>query len=432
MNNLASNNSVRVRIAPSPTGIPHIGNTRTALFNYLFARHNNGKFIVRIEDTDQKRIVKGAEETIYEILEWLSLKPDETYLQSERLDVYRKHAKILLDKKLAYEKDGAIWMKIPEGHDPFSWNDSIGQKDISFKSEVIEDFVILKSDGFPTYHLANVVDDHLMKISHVIRGDEWISSTPKHLLLYEAFGWKHPIFAHLPVILGPDKTKLSKRHGAKSVLDYKNEGFLKEALLNFMALLGWAPKEDKEILSTSEMIKLFDLKDVNTNSPIFNIDKLLWFNGYYIRQLSVNGLKSILRQAQDKSQKSIPDSIGDKIQNLSDDMLDKLIELAKTRMRTLNDFKVLVSHFFEEPKIRLDQKEQVVAKQLVEQLSAIKQFNNLTILAKLKHIMAEKSVRMPVLYKILTGQESGLPLPESLEILGKEKTIDRLKKLIRT
>jgi len=412
---------VRVRIAPSPTGIPHIGNTRTALFNFLFARHHKGKFILRIEDTDKKRIVSGAKEAIVEILDWLGFKADETYIQSERLDVYKKHAKILLNKNLAYEKDGALWMKIPKDK-IFSWKDEIGQKLISFKSDVIEDFVILKSDGFPTYHLANVVDDHDIKITHVIRGDEWISSTPKHILLYEAFGWNLPIFAHLPVILGTDKAKLSKRHGAKSILDYRKEGFLKEALINFMALLGWNPGGEKEILSMEEMINLFNLKDVNTNPPIFNIDKLLWMNGYYIRQLSVSSLKSKVKTQKSKLQL--------KIQNLSDGLLDKLIELGKTRMKTLNDFEKLTLHFFEEPKIILSQKEKEIAEQLIEELSTVEQFNNKAILQTFKKIMSQEKIRMPLFYKILTGQEFGLPLPESIEILGREKTLERLKRLV--
>ena len=282
---------VRVRFAPSPTGTPHIGNTRTALFNYLFARHNNGKFIIRIEDTDQVRIVPGSKEIIYEILNWLGLEFDEEYLQSERKKIYKQHIDQLVKKGLAYEDEGAVRFKIPTQKE-ISWTDAVGAKKISFKTDIIEDFVILKSDGFPTYHLASVVDDHLMEISHVIRGEEWISSTPKHILLYEAFGWKHPIFAHLPVILGPDKSKLSKRHGAKSVLDYRNEGYLKETLLNFMALLGWNPGGEKEIIEIKEMIKLFDFKDVNTSSPIFDIKKLEWVNGEYIRQTQNSKLKT--------------------------------------------------------------------------------------------------------------------------------------------
>ncbi len=413
---------VRVRIAPSPTGVPHIGNTRTALFNYLFAKHNNGKFIVRIEDTDRARFIKEAKSAIYEILKWLGLKWDEDYVQSERLAIYKEHAQILEKKGYLYEDNGAFRFKMPKKGETH-WVDAIGNKKIVFQNKTQEDFVAIKSDGYPTYNFANVVDDRLMTITHVIRGDEFISSTPKHIQIYKAFGWEQPVFAHLPVIVGSDRQKLSKRHGAKSVLDYKNEGFLKEAIINFMALLGWSPKGDKEILSMDEMTRLFDLKDVNTNSPIFNIEKLLWFNGYYIRQLSVSDLKSKL-----KSQKS---KLQLKIQNLRDGLLDKLIELGKTRMKTLNDFEKLALHFFEEPKIKLDQNEQIIVKQLVEQLSTIQQFNNSTILAKLKNVMVKNNIRMPVLYKILTGNESGLPLPESLEILGKEKTLHRLKRLIQ-
>lgn len=408
--------NIRVRIAPSPTGIPHIGNTRTALFNYLFARHNNGKFILRIEDTDQKRTVKGAKEAIFEILDWLGLSHDEAYIQSERLNFYKDASQILLRQKNARMDQGAVRFIVPKGR-AIQWVDMVGNKNISFKSDDIEDFVILKSDGFPTYHLANVLDDHLMEISHVIRGDEWISSTPKHILLYDSFGWKYPVFAHLPVILGPDRTKLSKRHGAKSVLDYRNEGFLKEALLNFMAFLGWNPGGDKEILSIQEMIRLFDLKDVNTNPPIFDINKLLWFNEYYIRNLSadklVSGIKYQVLSMEDKDE----------------ELIKKIIPLAQTRMKTLNEFKELASHFFEEPKTVLDQKEKIIAEQLTKRFSTMEQWSNGTILAEIKNVMASENIRMPIIYKIITGQDRGLPLPQSLEILGKEKTLERLKRL---
>lgn len=406
---------VRVRIAPSPTGIPHIGNTRTALFNYLFARHNNGKFILRIEDTDQKRIVKGAKEAIFEILDWLDINHDETYIQSERLNLYKDASQILLKQKNAREEEDAVRFIVPKER-VIKWIDMVGNKNISFKSDDIEDFIILKSDGFPTYHLANVVDDHSMEISHVIRGDEWISSTPKHILLYESFGWKQPIFAHLPIILGPDKTKLSKRHGAKSVLDYRNEGYLKEALLNFMALLGWNPGGDKEILSINEMINLFDLKHVNTNPPIFNIDKLLWFNGYYIRKMPVHKLVSIIK-----------DQVADVGDN--DELIKKIVPLAQSRMKTLTDFVQLTGHFFKEPQITLNQKEKIIAEQLTKRFSTMEQWDNEAILAMFKKIMEAENFRMPTLYKILTGQDRGLPLPESIEILGKNKTLERLKRL---
>ncbi len=407
---------VRVRIAPSPTGIPHIGNTRTALFNFLFARHNNGKFILRIEDTDRARIVKGAKEAIIEILDWLGLTPDETYIQSERLDFYKNASQILLSKNLARQDEGAIRFTVPKGK-ILEWEDAVGKKKISFKSEDVEDFIILKSDGFPTYHLANVVDDCEMKITHVIRGDEWISSTPKHLLLYQAFGWSPPVFAHLPLILGPDKTKLSKRHGAKSVLDYRDEGYLKETLLNFMVLLGWNPGGDQEILTFAEMIKLFSLKDVNTASPIFDIEKLKWMNGVYIRQAKLDELSSKLK---------IPRLWRDR---QSSKLLDKLLPLAQTRMTTLNDFEKLAGPFLEEPEIKLDQKEKLIARDLLEYFLTLEQWNKETILGIFKKVLVEHKIKMPIIYKILTGQESGLPLPEALEIFGKEKTIKRLEKL---
>lgn len=406
-----------VRIAPSPTGIPHTGNTRTALFNFLFARRKGGKFILRIEDTDQKRIVPGAKEAIFEILEWLEIPPDKMYVQSKRLDIYKRQVLDLLKKGSAVEDEGAIRFVVPKGK-ILEWQDAVGSKKISFKSEDIEDFVILKSDGFPTYHLASVVDDHLMEISHVIRGVEWISSTPKHLLLYEAFGWTPPTFAHLPLILGSDKTKLSKRHGAKSVLDYRREGYLKEALLNFMALLGWNPGGDKEIMSLEEMIDLFDLKDINTASPIFDPKKLEWMNGVYIRKSQILNLKSqILYQ-------------NPKLKEVDQSLLEKIIPLAQTRMTTLNDFYELVRFFFEEQKIILSKEEKEIGRKVLEQFSTIKKWESGEILNTLKVLMASESVHMSFFYKILTGREAGLPLPQSLEILGKAKVLSRLKKIL--
>jgi glutamyl-tRNA synthetase len=407
----------RVRIAPSPTGIPHIGNTRTALFNYLFAKHTKGKFIVRIEDTDQARIVPGAKEAIYEILNWLGILWDEEYVQSERKNIYKEHAEILFKKDLAYMDEGAVRFKVPAGRE-ISWTDAIGNKKISFKTDVLEDFVILKSDGFPTYHLANVVDDRLMDISHVIRGDEWISSTPKHILLYEAFGWELPVFAHLPVILGPDKTKLSKRHGARSVLDLRNEGYLRESLVNFMALLGWSHPEEKEIFSIDELIKTFDLKDIGTVAPVFDLQKLTWMNGEYIRMMDNKILKSKLSDfyKNDKDLSSVLQT--------NPVTINLIIGLAKTRMKTLAEFKNLVL-----PKNpELSPEEKNIAKNILNKFSAISDWGKDAILSSMREVLRENKIKGNLLYKILTGYESGLPLPESLEILGKEKTLQRLKK----
>ena len=227
---------VRVRYAPSPTGVLHIGGIRTALFNYLLAKNQNGDFILRIEDTDRKRLIPESIGEIKQSLELLALKWDEYYVQSERLKIYQKYLNQLKAKGVVYEDEGAWRYKVEKGK-KIEWVDGLHGK-VKFTSDVIEDFVIMKSDKFPTYHLANVVDDNLMNITHILRGDEWLSSTPKHLMLYEAFNWQPPIFIHLPTILGSNHKKLSKREGAKSARQYINEGYLPEALINFLALLG--------------------------------------------------------------------------------------------------------------------------------------------------------------------------------------------------
>jgi glutamyl-tRNA synthetase len=406
---------IRVRFPPSPTGIPHLGNTRTALYNYLFAKHNNGKFILRIEDTDRTRLVPHAESAIKEILTWLGLFWDEFYKQSERLRLYQEASNELLEKGLARKDDEAVRFIVPKGR-IITWEDAIGNKKISFKSDDIEDFVILKSDGYPTYHLANVFDDHKMKISHVIRGDEWISSTPKHILLYESFGWKHPVFAHLPVILGSDRTKLSKRHGAESVLGLRDKGFLKEAIINFMALLGWNPGGDREIMSVFEMIKVFDVKDINTGSPVFDVKKLEWMNGEYIRKSKISNLKS-----------QISNLLSGKVKDIDDKTLERLIELSRDRMKTLRDFENLALVWFENKNISLNSQERKAALKLLNIFSKAEQWIEASILDSLRQVIAAENIRMPVVYKIFTGQSQGLPLPSILELLGKEETLKKLK-----
>ncbi|MBI2195913.1 MAG: glutamate--tRNA ligase [Candidatus Levybacteria bacterium] len=404
---------VRVRFAPSPTGIPHVGNIRTALFNYFFAKKEGGKFILRIEDTDQARKVAGAQDAIKQSLSWLGISWDEYIVQSEHLDDYKKYAKELVSKGLAKEEDGAVVFITPREGET-SWVDKIGNKAIEFENKDIEDFIILKSDGFPTYHLANVVDDNKEGVTHVIRGEDWVSSTPKHILLYKAFGWNIPQFVHVPNILGPDKSKLSKRRGAKSVLDFKKEGFLPEALLNYLMLLGWSPKNDREILSKEEITKEFSLENINVSPAVFDQKKLEWMNGEYIRKLSVSDLKSKI-----KNQKS-------KIQFKNEKVLDELILLAQTRMKTLLDFKTLVGPLIQGSKVDLSTEEKKVAEKLKERLSAIEQWSSEAILTALKEIMESEGVKMQTVYKIFTGNESGLPLPQSLEILGKEKTLKLL------
>ncbi|MBI3740297.1 MAG: glutamate--tRNA ligase [Chloroflexi bacterium] len=332
--------NVRVRFAPSPTGAPHVGSLRTALFDWLWARHTGGKFILRVEDTDQKREVENGLELIMDSLRFLGLDWDEgpdvggaygPYVQSQRLPIYQTHAKILLDhgaaypcyctperleqmrrdqhargeptrydrrcrdysaqERAAHERAGearVIRLAVPrEGkttlHDFVHGDLTIANKDV-------DDQVLLKSDGFPTYHLAVVVDDHLMQISHVMRADEWIPSFPKHVLLFQAFGWDVPLHGHVPDVLGADKKKLSKRHGATSVLQYRDEGYLPDALVNFLARLGWSYDDKTEIFSRAELVEKFSLDKIEHAGAVFDAAKLDWLNGYYIRQLSDDAL----------------------------------------------------------------------------------------------------------------------------------------------
>ena len=411
---------VKVRFAPSPTGIPHIGSTRTALFNYLFARANKGEFILRIEDTDQKRLVEGAEEAILESLRWLGLKYDgEITHQSQRLEIYKKSVQELLDKKIAFEKDGAVWVKVPEDK-TLAWTDLVGNKQISFAGKDVEEFVILKSDGFPTYHLANVVDDHEMGITHVLRGEEWISSTPKHLYLYEVFGWIAPEFAHLPVILGPDKTKLSKRHGAKSALDYKEEGYLQEALLNYTALLGWNPGGDKEQMSLEEMGGLFKLEDINTANPIFDIKKMEWINGLWIRTLAAEGkLKERLAEFYKDDKEALV--------KLNDKNVDVLLSAAASRMRTLNDFENLISDKRQRDMTKEEKETAVKLHEFLVKELGVDNWENEKFLAALKNFSKTENVAFKLIYFLLSGKEQGIGLLELNQIYGKEFFIKNLK-----
>lgn len=407
---------VRVRFAPSPTGIAHIGGTRTALFNFLFAKANNGEFLLRIEDTDQKRLVKGSEEALIEILKWLGIKPSgEIIHQSERLELYKKYAKELIDKNIAFEKEGAVYVNVAD-EKTFEWTDLVGNKKISFLGKDTEDFVILKSDGFPTYHLANVVDDHLMEISHVFRGEEWISSTPKHLYLYESFGWEPPKFAHLPVILGADKTKLSKRHGAKSALDYRGQGYLKETVLNYMALLGWNPGGDREQLSLAEMIKLFKIEDINSANPIFDQAKFEWLNGVWIR--SIEDLDKRLEDFYSKDK--------DVLEILKSDKAKEIVKAASSRMKTLLDFKTLIAKSSSRDKTS---QEKEIAKKLLSFLSEKlgNEWKDEELLVTMRQFSKENDVSFKTIFFLMTGKESGIGILELNQIYGKEFFVKNLQ-----
>ncbi len=427
---------VRVRVAPSPTGTPHIGFSRTAVFNWLFARANNGKYILRIEDTDQARLVPGSEEKIVEGLKWLEIEPDEgplvggeygPYIQSQRLDIYHKYADQLLNSGDAYKEDGAIRFKTKtEG--VTSWDDLVHGK-IEFANESFGDFVIIKSDGYPTYHFAHVVDDHLMKISHVFRGDEWISSTPKHIQMFNSLGWGNeiPFYVHLPLIVGPDKAKLSKRHGAESAMIYRDNGYLPEAIFNFLALLGWSPKTDQEIFTREELVSKFDLKGINPTMPTFNIDKLNWYNGQYIRALS----------DKDLAEKIISGGFIDPKINTKE--ITKVIPLVKERLVTLADFAKYSGFFFGDfsPNIKdlVGKNDTSLVKNIIiDSLKLISELNNFSheeLENRFREYVTKTEQKPGVVFMILrvavTGSTATPPLFETMEILGKEVCTSRIK-----
>lgn len=463
---------VRTRIAPSPTGNPHIGTMYQALFNYAFAKKHKGSFIVRIEDTDRARFVEGAEEKLFDSLDWFSLIEDESprkggkfapYKQSERLELYQKYAKKLVEEGYAYYCDctpqrleevrkkmqeekktpmydrhcrelgktqGVIRLKVLPDK-TYTWKDGV-RGEITFATTkdgnfLIDDQVLLKSDGFPTYHLAVVVDDHEMQITHAVRGEEWISSTAKHVILYHYFGWEKdmPLFFHTPLLRNPDKSKLSKRQGHTDVTFYREEGYLHQAILNFLGLMGWTHPEEKEIFSLDEFIQLFELKEIRPVGPIFDLTKLTWMNGMYIREMPISELLVSIKSynAQFGEDKNVLNTIDEK-------KFNRIVALARSRIDTLKQFYPLVKLFLQESKFTITSENREAAQSLLSAFQKISDWQAEAILEVLRVVLKDHSIRMPVLYTIITGQERGLPLPESLEILGKDETISRLEKAL--
>jgi glutamyl-tRNA synthetase len=327
----------RVRFAPSPTGYLHVGGARTALFNWLFARRHGGTFVLRIEDTDAERSSWEMVAGIVDGLRWLGLDWDEgpdvggphaPYFQSQRTELYREHAQALVRDGQAYHDEGAVRFKVPAGQTRFH---DLVHGDIAFENEHIENFVILRSDGLPTYHLSVVVDDIDMAITHVVRGDDHISNTPKQVLLYQAFGKPAPAFAHVPLIMGPDKKRLSKRHGATSVMEYERLGYLPEAMVNFLALLGWSPGGDREVLSRDELQQLFTLEGISGGNAVFNAEKLDWFNQQHIGRLPGDELlRRVERRLQDAG------LWRDTLIADESEWIVKVLELLKPRVRTFD------------------------------------------------------------------------------------------------
>jgi glutamyl-tRNA synthetase len=477
-------NQVRTRFAPSPTGYLHVGGLRTALYAYLFAKKSGGSFLLRIEDTDQARTIQGAVENIITTLEWAGMTYDEgpnkpgvcsTYIQSERLPLYKKHAEQLVEQgdayycfctperldqmraqqqaahlppcydrhcrslpkdevatRLAVGERHVIRMKVPlEGEMTFP--DQI-RGDITIQYKVIDDQVLMKSDGFPTYHLAVVVDDHDMKITHVIRGEEWLPSTPKHLLLYQYFKWTPPMFAHLPLLLNPDRSKLSKRQGDVAVEDYRAKGYLPEALVNFVALLGWNPGTTQEIFSLQELIKEFSLERVGKAGAVFDIEKLKWLNQQYIMKSSTDHLLTYVKPL--LAQKAWG--------TFTDEYVKKVIDLMKDRAVLLPDFVDLTSFFFVAP-ITFDEKsmakcwnpEAVKNLQiLAERYAAIETFDAASTEQSLRALAAELNTTASKLVLPLrlavTGVSQGPSLFHFLEVIGKQESLDRVAYACKT
>ena len=479
---------VRVRYAPSPTGEPHIGNVRTALFNWLFARRYGGKFIVRIEDTDQERSVSGVVERILDSLRWLGIDWDEgpdiggahaSYMQSQRLPIYHDITQRLIDGGLAYScycsrerldqvrKDRAR-QGLPHGYDrhcrdltsdqrlqlerandspvarfkmPFEGETTVHdliRNEVTWQNGLQDDFIILKSDGFPTYHLANVVDDHMMEITHVMRAEEWLPSTPRHLHLYQALGYDPPLFAHLPMILGPDRSKLSKRHGATALLEYRDAGYLPEAMVNFMAFLGWSLDDKTDIISATDLVGNFSVDRVGKAGAIFDIEKLQWMNGMYIRGLA----------PEDLAQRALPflqKDLSSSSMLMDSQYLCRVMSLVQERIKTLKEVPESTAYFFSEDladtpndivQKGMDREAALAALQRTEDELAVLELLEAEPLEERLRAAGEELGLSPrqyfgVVRVAVTGRSASPPLFQTMEVLGKERCMRRIRSAIR-
>ncbi|OGQ92311.1 MAG: glutamate--tRNA ligase [Deltaproteobacteria bacterium RIFOXYA12_FULL_61_11] len=466
---------VRTRVAPSPTGDPHVGTVYQALFNYAFAKHHGGDFLLRIEDTDQTRSSRASETAIFEALRWAGLAWDEgpdvggpcaPYRQSERTAIYREHCARLLESGAAYRcyctperltalrleqqqakqttrYDGycrdlteqerrrfevagtpyVVRLRVPdEGVCQFP---DLLRGVVELAWDSIDDQVLLKSDGFPTYHLANVVDDHLMDISHVIRGEEWINSGPKHLLLYKAFDWTPPIFCHLPLLRNPDRSKLSKRHNPTSVTYYRRLGILPEAFTNYLGLMGWTMPDERELFSIHEMAQAFDLSRISLGGPIFDEAKLRWLNGKYLREKLDEA--EVLRRL--------------RLWCFSDEYLAAIVPLVKTRMDTLAEFVPLADYLFtdvvapDRSLLVLGERDEEGMKEvlhlLLHALDTVRGWDRELAQAVVRGVAERQGIEfraiLRFLFPVLAGRKDALPLFETMEILGKDLVRRRLR-----
>ncbi len=475
---------VRTRYAPSPTGEPHLGNIRTALYDWLLARHFGGQFILRIEDTDQQRYAEGGVDALFAALRWLGLEWDEgpdvggphgPYVQSERLDLYNTYTDRLLAEDHAYQcycsperldevRKAQQARKEPPRYDRHCRDLTPAERaaaeasgvtpvvrfktpltgevvahdvlrgDILFQNDTLDDFVIMKSDGYPTYHLAAIVDDHLMEITHVIRGDEWLPSAPRHFLIYQAFGWEPPLIAHVSRVLGPDKAKLSKRHGAHSVLDYRAQGYLPDAVINFLALLGWSLDDHTEIIDRETLIKSFSLERLLPNPAVFNQEKLLWMNGMYIRQMPVEELADTLRPyLEDALRKRIDRAV-----------LVRIVPIIRERIHLLPEIVEIADFFFiDEPlKYEVDTllgkkfagrpaEAAAALERIVAAAEALDGWSHEALEAAIRPLADELGMKAGDLFGLarvaVTGKPATPPLFETMDILGREVTLQRLR-----
>ena len=469
---------VRTRFAPSPTGYMHIGNLRTAIFEYLTAKHENGDFILRIEDTDLTRKVDGAIDFIYDTLKICNIDISEgpnnpgefgPYIQSERLKIYQDYANKLVENGKAYycfcTEDDLVKMRKKAEEDKVAFlydgrcsklsQEEIAEKlknntpyvirqkmpkegisivndlvygEIKVENKVLEDQILIKSDGYPTYNFANVIDDHLMNITHVIRGNEYLSQTPKYNLLYEAFGWEMPTYIHVPMVLGSDGNKLSKRNGDASFMDLYNEGYLPEAIINYLVLLGWSPETNQEIYSMEELIKVFNPKRISKSPATYDIKKLQWFNQKYIKSLSdeeyINYIKPFLNHD---------------VTNKSEEWINKLLLIYKDHISYGKEINDVVNIFFnDEINISKENQEFLESDPMInevincykEELTNLKEWHvediaNVINIVKEKTGVKGKLLYMPIRIKI-SGVEHGPELPDEIYLIGKEKVIDRL------
>lgn len=474
---MANQEVIRVRFAPSPTGYLHIGGARTALYNWLFVKALKGVFILRIEDTDRTRSTEEAVKAILDGLEWLGIEWDEgpgvggdfgPYFQTQRLNIYkewsarllkedkayycfctpeelaeqrriaaekkeapkynakcRKLSKAEAEKQLKAGKVPVIRFRLPETgvtkvHD-------LIRGEVNFENEVLDDFVIIKSDGFPTYNFAAVVDDHLMKVTHVIRGDDHLSNTPRQILLYQAFGLTPPKFAHIPMIMGPDKARLSKRHGATSVIEYKDLGYLPEAMVNYIARLGWGFK-DQEIFSRQELVEKFSLEKVQKTSAVFDVNKLNWLNSHYIKGLSAESLNSHVMPFIEKAYPGTDRAYAEKVIKCLHDRLKTFVEIVPLSEYFFND------DFTVDPEAKAKYLDKPGAKEIVsklrEKLSKVNTFNKESLEPVFKGLAEELKVKLGEIIHptraLLTGRAESPGIYDVLEVLGKVRTLKRL------